>query len=102
MPEKLRRAATNQQHGVVVGGSRFAKRDFGFDQVTGAFDVRVPAGFEVVDDSVEPFLLCGTDVRRPALLLKPMFCVENLVGLPGIIGYNQDFTNCLLHFNILI
>ena len=102
MPEKLRRAASNQQHGVVAGGLRLAKCDVGFDQVTGALDVSIPTGLEVVNDSVEPFLFRGTDMRDPTLLLEPMFRVQNLVGLLGIISHYQDFTNCLLHLNIVI
>ena len=102
VPEKLRRAASNQQHGVVAGGLRLAKCDVGFDQVTGALDVSIPTGLEVVNDSVEPFLFRGTDMRHPTLLLEPMFRVQNLVGLPGIISHYQDFINCLLHLNIVI
>ena len=102
VPEKLRGAATDQQHGVVTGGLRLAKRDVGLDQVTGALDVSIPTGLEVVNDPVEPFLFRGTDMRHPTLFLEPMFRVQNLVGLPGIISHYQDFTNCLLHLNIVI
>ena len=72
------------------------------DQVTGALDVSIPTGLEVVNDSVKPFLFRGTDVRRPALLLEPMFRVENLVRLPCIIGDDQDFTICLFQLNTVI
>ena len=92
MAQELRRAAADQKYGVVAGGFRLAKRNISLDEVTGAFNVGVPLRLEIVNDSVEAFLFGRPNMRRPSLFLKTMFRVENLVGFPGVVSDNQDFT----------
>ena len=91
VPEKLRCAAADQQDGGITRCFSLAKCDVRFNEVAGTLNVSVPAGLEVVDDSVQSLLFRGTDVNCPPLLLESVLGVENLVRLAGIIRNDQNF-----------
>ena len=91
VPEKLRCAAADQQDGGITRCFSLAKCDVRFNEVARTLNVGVPAGLEVVNDSVQSLLFCGTDVSCPPLLLESVLGVENLVRLAGIIRNDQNF-----------
>ena len=84
-------APAKQEDRLVVLDTNLVEGEVGFQTISAAFDVGVPAGLKIVHDQVQAPARGGGHNGLPALLLKAVNRIEGFVGLAAVSGDDEDF-----------
>lgn len=88
--EVLGRASADEEDGIEAIGAGLGDGEIGGEAVAWAFDVGIPAGFEVVHDEVETPHGGSGDDGFIARLLEAVDGIEGFVGFAGVTGDNEN------------
>src|SRR5438309_8782324 len=89
--KKFRSPAPNEKDGTVILRLDLRKAHLAFNQITGLFNVSVPARRKIMNHSIQQLLPSRRNHWLISGLSEPVLSIKYLKGLSGVVCHNQNF-----------